>query len=533
MAVNVPGLISVAAFYILILIIGIYAGRKSTKSKSLTELFLADRNIGTAVSLFTITATWVGGGYINGTAEIISLQGLAWTQAPFGYSASLMICGYFFCPKMRRAKYVTMFDPFQDRYGTRVGALMCIPQFIADLLWTASILSALGATVHIILDLDETMSIIVSAVIAVLYTFVGGLWSVACTDVVQLICLAVGLIIAAPFAMTHPSVDLSSIQDKWQGEIIPGQIGIFIDLYCMITLGGTTWQEAYQRALACRTPEQARSSTMIAGIFCLLLSVPPAVIGIAGAAADWNATSYTGEVPIPPSQMGMILPLSLQYLCPLPVAIAGLGAVSAAVMSSTDSSVLVTSSVFTKNIYKTLIRTRASPREMIWVMRVTIIVAGALATILAIVGRSVYSLFVLSSDLMYVILFPQFVSVLFTNSANAYGSLVGFITGFALRILAGEPLIHLPICIPFPFYTETDGQRFPYRTLICLITFAVIYGVSRLADVLFDREILPSKYDVLRRSKDIQRDEAVEAEEMLGKGTMLDKEPTLDKGNNF
>lgn len=38
-------------------------------------------------------ATWVGGGYINGTAEVVfdSTQGLVWTQAPWGYALSLVI----------------------------------------------------------------------------------------------------------------------------------------------------------------------------------------------------------------------------------------------------------------------------------------------------------------------------------------------------------------------------------------------------------------------------------------------------------
>lgn len=35
-------------------------------------------------------ATWVGGGYINGTAEAIYTSGLVWCQAPFGYAASLV-----------------------------------------------------------------------------------------------------------------------------------------------------------------------------------------------------------------------------------------------------------------------------------------------------------------------------------------------------------------------------------------------------------------------------------------------------------
>ncbi len=55
MTVNIPGLISVVVFYLVILIIGIYAGRKTTKSNSIVEVFLADRNMGVIVSLFTIT----------------------------------------------------------------------------------------------------------------------------------------------------------------------------------------------------------------------------------------------------------------------------------------------------------------------------------------------------------------------------------------------------------------------------------------------------------------------------------------------
>lgn len=54
-------------------------------------------------SLF-FAATWVGGGYINGTAEYVYTPGLGllWTQAPLGYSISLAIGGLFFAKKMRR-----------------------------------------------------------------------------------------------------------------------------------------------------------------------------------------------------------------------------------------------------------------------------------------------------------------------------------------------------------------------------------------------------------------------------------------------
>ena len=51
-----------------------------------------------------------------------------------------------------------------------------------------------GSTISIIMDINNTLSIIISAVIAILYTFLGGLWSVAYTDVVQLLCIGIGLV---------------------------------------------------------------------------------------------------------------------------------------------------------------------------------------------------------------------------------------------------------------------------------------------------------------------------------------------------
>lgn len=49
------------------------------------------------------TATWVGGGYINGTAEYVYTpgSGLIWTQAPYGYAIALVLGGIFFAEKMR------------------------------------------------------------------------------------------------------------------------------------------------------------------------------------------------------------------------------------------------------------------------------------------------------------------------------------------------------------------------------------------------------------------------------------------------
>lgn len=55
-------------------------------------------------------------------------------------------------------------------------------------------LTGIGATLSVIVDININMSVVISALIAIFYTLVGGLYSVAYTDVVQLFCIFVGLV---------------------------------------------------------------------------------------------------------------------------------------------------------------------------------------------------------------------------------------------------------------------------------------------------------------------------------------------------
>ncbi|XP_046367260.2 high-affinity choline transporter 1-like isoform X1 [Haliotis rufescens] len=524
MAVNVAGLISVIVFYILILIIGIIAARKS-RNKSAEDSFVANRSMGLILSCFTLTATNVGGGYINGTAEAMAYSGLIWTNAPILYAVSIVIAGVFYAPKMRRAGYVTMFDPIQAKLGDRAGSLLFFPQLMGDVFWTAAILSALGSTTSIILDLDPVLSIIVSTCVAVFYTFIGGLYSVAYTDVIQLICLCVGLVVACPFAFFHPSVDLTRVQDTWVGGLPTNMVGLYADLCCQLIFGGLSWQAFYQRVLACKTPSVARTSSILASIASLLLAIPPAAIGIVGAAADWNATTYTGDIPIPTEYHSFILPMVLNYLCPLPVGVLGLGVVAAAVMSSADSAVLSSGTIFAKNIYKDVLRPQASDREVMWVMRGGILVTGTLSCVLAILVKSVYGLFYLCSDLMYVILFPQLTCILWIGFTNTYGALTGYALSLFLRVAAGDTLLGIPALIHFPWYTETDGQLFPIRTLMMIVNFVAIIFVSAFTRLVFRRGWLSTRCDVFNVMK---REEDSKRPKGLGESLMMKEQ---DDGN--
>ena len=190
----------------------------------------------------------------------------------------------------------------------------------------------------------------------------------------------------------------------------------------------------------------------------------------------------------------------MQYLCPSWVTFIGLGAVSAAVMSSADSSVLSASSMFARNVYKLIFRQKASEREIIWVMRLSIFGVGVLATIMGITISSIYGLWFLCADLVYVILFPQLVSVVYLSGTNTYGSLAGYLVGLTIRLLGGEPMIPgLTAVIHYPGYNaETNTQTFPYKTLSMLVSFATIIAVSYPLKYAFEHKRLPKEWDIFQ-----------------------------------
>ena len=129
-------------------------------------------------------------------------------------------------------------------------------------------------------------------------------------------------------------------------------------------------------------------------------------------------------------------------------------------------------------------------------MRLGIFLVGAGAAGIGILVTSIYVLWYLCSDLVYVILFPQLLCVVYVQNSNTYGSLAAYITGFLFRILIGEPSLGIPAVIHF-------GPYVPPKTLCMLICLMTTLLISQLTTILFEKHILQAKYDIFHCLVDI------------------------------
>ncbi|XP_023259606.1 high affinity choline transporter 1-like [Seriola lalandi dorsalis] len=516
MAVDVPGLVAVVVFYLVILVIGIWASRKSKKvektcagSKSEVTI-VGGRNISVLVGVFTMTATWVGGGYIMGTAEAVysPSQGLIWAMGPPAYLINFLLGGLFFAKPMRSKRYVTMLDPFQHRYGNMFTATLLLPALVSDILWVACILAALGGTMSIILGLSSALSIIISAAVSIIYTFLGGLYSVAYTDIIQLSFIFFSMWLCIPFLLLSPAVTENPQMallnqtngNSWTGELELADAGKWADEMLLLALGGLAYQALYQRILSASSSAQAQVTCFAAAGTVFIMGIPSVVIGAVAASADWNQTAYGLPPPYERGEAGKILPLALRYLTPTWVSVLGIGSVAAAVMSSMDSVLLSSASMFTQNIYKTTLRKQASERELQRVIRVSVLLVGLAGTGLAFGDDSVFAFWLVSGDLLYCVIFPQLICVLHFRYANTYGAISGYVVGLLLRGLSGEPLLGIPPVLLYPGWREENSvitQYFPYRTLAMLSSVICIITVSWLVDLGFCHQFIPESWDLL------------------------------------
>ncbi|XP_064469104.1 high-affinity choline transporter 1-like [Ornithodoros turicata] len=492
-------------YLFLLMALGIWAARKvhgiyrrgdklRYDSTYARKLFLADPNMSTEFVVLAMAAAWTSAGFLNGTIEAVYKDGILWCQTHLGHAISLALGGRFFVSKIKDTDDLTMLDPFQRHFGKWVALFLALPCIIGEILWSTVVLHVLGSYEQVMIGTVGRFGVsAVAATTGVIYTALGGMYSVLYTGAIQFITITVGMWLCASSILSQDAVA------KMKVNLISGahsnDIWEYVDTLLMAAFGGIPWPVYVQRVLSCRTVSQAKFMSYASACGCVLLIIPPVIIGAAARTTNFTLVGHKTET-LEDEDAENVFAISIELLAPYVIKFMGVIVIVAVATTAVDASMLSASTLLSHNLYVMLARPSARPPEIIAALRVSVLICAAASIILSTIISSPHSLWRFSTDLTYVLFFPQFVGIFyFPSLSNSYGSFASFLIGLSIRVLIGEEAVGIPAFFSHPFRSKDGMQNFPRRTVCMTLCFSFLLICSGLARTLFHKEILPMQCD--------------------------------------
>lgn len=439
---------TIILFFIIRMAIGYYASRKVS---GVADYIVAGRRLPIYLTGASIMATWFAAETLMGassTAYQYGFQGVVFD--PFGASLCLFISGFFFIRLMRRARYLTLIDFFEHRYGRWMGFAASIVQLVTYFGWTAAQIVAGGNIVHVLLGWPVAVGMIFVATIVIVYTMMGGMWADTLLDFFQMFLTAGGITLIffavmnavggwdaflekAGSLYVSDALTLMPIADEgylgytgWHGWMY------WVGAWMAIGLGSVAAQDLMQRSMSSRNEATAVHGTYLAGILYLGFGVMSPLIGIA---------MFAMNPGIAPEQTEFLLvSAAMQHLSPILTGIF-IAALASALMSTSDSSILAGASVFTENVMPFFGKKMTEKEQLRWT-RLMVLIIGLISLGVGLFAATIYKLSVFAWTVILVGIFAPFALGMYWKKANHTGALAGFIGGW------GSWLIFLALLYP-------------------------------------------------------------------------------------
>ncbi|MFH1518158.1 MAG: sodium/proline symporter PutP [Pseudomonadota bacterium] len=488
---NTAAFVSLGAYFILMMLIGLYAYRKSTSDVS--EYMLGGRKLHPAVGALSAGASDMSGWMLMGLPGAVFVSGYSAAWIAVG----LVIGAYFnyrlVAPRLRvytelSEDAITIPDFFEKRFKDRTRALRILSSVVIVIfftLYTSSGVVAGGKLFEASFGLDYTLGLFVTAGVVVAYTLFGGFLAVSLTDFVQGCIMFIALVLVPVVAITslggfdatHAAVMASppaSVADA------PSRVNFFSWFQGMTLIGiisAASWGLGYfgqphiiVRFMAIRSLKDIAAARYI-GMSWMIVTVTGAVaVGIAGVAYV-NGHNLNSELTDPET---IFILFSQVLFHPL---ISGflLAAILAAIMSTISSQLLVSSSSLTEDFYKTFLRKEASQKELVLIGRLSVLAVSLVAIFLA---------FDRSSNILSLVSYawagfgaafgPLILLSLFWRGISRDGALAGMITG-AVTVLVW---LYAPITIGRVALSDTIYAIVPgfFFSLIVTVLVSLMRG---------------------------------------------------------
>ncbi len=444
-------LITIIVYLIAMVAVGIWSSRKT---KNVGDFYLGGRKLGPIVTAMSAEASDMSGWLLMGLPGVAYLTGIAeasWTA--IGLAIGTYINWLIVAKRLRKYSCIcnnsiTIPDFFSNRYRDNSKVIMIVSAVIILVFfipYTASGFAACGKLFASLFGMDYHVAMIISAVVIMAYTSIGGFLAASTTDLIQSIIMTVALLIIVGFG-THLAGGFDAVISN--AETLAGYLSFDqihnvatkeADNYSILTIASLlAWGLGYfgmphilLRFMAIEDSNKIKVSRRIATIWVVISLAVAIFIGIIG-----NAATAAGEVPLLEgngSETIIIEFSSIMSKIGIGAAIVAgiiIAGILASTMSTSDSQLLAASSSVSENIIGTFFGKKLTEKSKMMSARIVLVVIAILGVILAWnPDSSVFRIVSFAWAGFGATFGPVMLAALFWKRSNRYGIIAGMISG--------------------------------------------------------------------------------------------------------
>lgn len=437
------------------LLLGWYGMRRA---KTHEEYLVAGRNLGPSLYMGTMAATVLGGASTVGTVKLGYVHGISgfWLCAALGLG--IIALNLFLAKPLLRLRIFTVTQVLERRYNPMARQASAVIMLAYALMIGVTSTLAIGTVLQVLFELPFWASILLGGGVVVVYSTIGGMWSLTLTDIVQFIIKTVGLMfVLLPICLYRvggwdelvaklPAASFSLTTIGWDTIIT-----YFLIYFFGILIG----QDIWQRVFTARDENVAKYAGTTAGVYCVIYGLVCAVIGMAAHVLlpdlgnANNAFAAIVKSALPDGIRGLVIAAAL-----------------AAMMSTASAGLLAASTVLTEDLLPKL---RGGKQSSLAINRLFTLLTGLVVLAIALVVEDVISALTLAYNLLVGGMLVPLIGAIYWKRATTRGAIVsmtlGFVTALAFMIKDGMDA-------NTPIY---------YSLAIGLVSFVVVSLMSRPA----------------------------------------------------
>jgi solute:Na+ symporter, SSS family len=438
-------LIGCIALYLLSNIaIGAWAARRV---KTAQDFVLAGRGLSLALATSVTFATWFGSESIMGAPARFVEEApkggvLSIIEEPFGSALCLFLVGVFFARPLYNEGITTFSDYFRVRYGRSaelMSACIVIPSYFS---WIAAQYIAIGIVLNVVLGIPMAWGIVASASIVMIYTLLGGMWSISITDFLHNLIIIVALVVLA--VMLWPQVGgISGVTTRMPDGFfrflpetnVPASHeqgwATYLAAWITIGLGSIPQQDIFQRVMSARSATVAVRASLLASGLYLTIAFLPLFIALAARLLHPNLADGTEQ------SRQLIIPNMVMQHGSLPLQILFFGALTSAILSVSSGAILAPATVFGENIVK-FFKPDLPDKALLKTIRWAIVVISVVCVLMTLQRTtSIFDLVGESSAFSLVSLFVPLAAGIYWKPATLRGCVWSIWLGFGVWVLCG------------------------------------------------------------------------------------------------